>query len=219
MPTTRSMPETLQRTGIAECHWRCQCCNGMNIYAGGADSSVIGVPTGTRGILGHGEFTEGGSDSSAIGVLTGTRGVLGNGGIAANSQPSSKGLLQLHCPDSRANGAARRKFPVYYRYDGNAGGTDSSAIGVPTGTRGVLRNGGIAANAQRSSKDLLRLNCPDSGAIAATRGWSFGARCGHDESGGRSPDPFMPGRCQQTNPHARRIGRRHGWDIVRRFLF
>jgi hypothetical protein len=46
---------------------------------------------------------------------------------------------------------------------------DSSAIGVPTGTGGVLRNGGIATNAQASSKGLLPLRRPDSGAIGGTR--------------------------------------------------
>ena len=41
-----------------------------------------------------------------------------------------------------------------------AGGIDSSAIGVPTGTRGVLRNGRIAVNSQPFSKGFLRLRRP-----------------------------------------------------------
>jgi hypothetical protein len=49
------------------------------------------------------------------------------------------------------------------------GGADSSAIGVPKGTGGVLKNSGIAANSRPFSKGLFRLRRPDSGAIGATR--------------------------------------------------
>jgi hypothetical protein len=50
-----------------------------------------------------------------------------------------------------------------------AGGSDSSAIGVPTGIGGFLKNGGIAADSWLFSKGFLRPSRPDSGAIGATR--------------------------------------------------